>query len=150
MTIPTIPALAHASGELARAYRELRGAYPDVPAVALVSWARTRLEILAYVGGDHDDRGDYAMTVDLPGRARVFVTAEPDLDDCGLGDACDDHGHVSLIARCPERAGRTVLASLGAVCDGPGDTYEYLASCALDLAREAHETADDWERDGLV
>jgi hypothetical protein len=132
---------------LPSAYRELRKQYPDVPAHIALAWARTRLEILAHVGGDYDARGVYGFTVDLPGMARVWVTMEPDDDDCALGDGCEAHEHAWMAARCPDRASVTILASVGAVCvTGGSDDYEYHAGLALDLAREAHAQADSYER----
>lgn len=134
---------------LVSAYRELREQHPTVPAHVALAWARNRLEILAYVGGDYDERDVYAFTVDLPGLARVWVTSDEDPDDCCLGDDCETHQHVWMAARCPERASVTILASIGGVCDGGASSremHEYHAGLALELAREAHAQCDIYER----
>jgi hypothetical protein len=142
--------------DLARAYRELRKGFPDVPAHVLMSWARTRVEILDYVAADYDSDGVYCMTVTLPdpdtmgSLDTVWIYSEPDVDDCAFGDECENHDHLCLFARIYERAGSTVVASTCSVCStGDVNEYEYHASLALELAREAHATCDEWATVGL-
>src|SRR4051794_35510864 len=110
--------------ELAQAFREIRKGFPYVPAHVALSWARTRMEILRYVGADYDVDGNYCMTVDLPDLPTVYVYGEPDIDDCAFGDGCEYHEHQTMFARIPARADRTVVDSIGAVCcTGGADEY---------------------------